>query len=1308
MGSDSSDRFQGVRRWREELTPQGSARTDQGDQAALVEGWNSYRFVAPGWPTTGDEVRLIDRRWQAASGWTVGLAVLTLGLALRRLKFRVRTAVTTALVGLGFLSTALATPELAGPSTGLSGGSLALAFLWLGESLPGLQSIRRRLSLSRLGRRSRRTGGAGLVAPSLLAAILLIWTASVSFPQALLSGSSRSRTRGNGPIVALFPYEGAPDLAKPPDRAILRLEDHEFLRSLAEPALERSTPTLEAIDVLHRTRWSSPKAVTVESEMTLVASGQGLARWTFPAQHSQDITATLDGIQTPVKVEPGGRLASIQIEVDRASRKRRGLFQVKLNRSINLRRGQGRESIELPVTPHPAARFAVEGHPLGFRVDVPSARGTIDGTGGAGGVEGLLGPADHLDVRWTSSGTAAGSWPTPSVEALYLWDATPAGDRVRALLTYHDPEGTELVRFGLGRGVLVRASTIPGTVDTSYEGSPDAREWVARITPPLPDGAQIALDLWRPGDTQGKDLSASTTRQPPRIELLGVNRFSALLALRRPSDWLGRIETSDTKEQVGEEEFVRAWGNLPDDPMTLSGVVRLPSPPSVADRPTVETGPRPPRLRVQQTARLTVSPGRLDLTLDADLTETSGSVHEVDLTWPAALQISSLSATGLTDWSRSTPSGLHLRFDGPSRRLRHVRVHAWLPIVDDPIPSRPEFREVQVPWPRWPRHEVLPGTLTVSAPTRVQVSRSSGAVVAPDGPPKPKTEPAANSLWTYRLDQPDDPLKLRWEFVPPRVAVRVRSQITINPDSSNWVAELRYEVAGGSLDAINLSLPSEWARSASIWLPGSSHRRVTDTKGKTTYWSIQPDRPVWGLQRIVVQSSVPLVPGESLIFPELKPLGRWGAVDTNLRVVNATRDPISVEGSSGLQPMTPEALTSDDELALSTLRNATTTGYHVIKDQWSLKVRRAAKSALETSSSHTAQVKNAAVACTLAADGSVLGRGLYQVSPHSSPFLPLRLEPGARPLWAAVNGNAERPLAAGPELWLIPVAEGKSNTVELVWRSEAGNSRPSLPRPLPLPRVGSGRVPTVVSVHAPDTLDVKSLDGHLVASSPEWIELAKARWLARTTAESLQALDQGSRIEEEDLVASLVRFELLLRQAERAAGWSPSAFPDRTASRLAQVRHASHILRTRLREGVSNAAFRDMETSARAHIGLTTKMSSSTVSPSVERPPAVLVRSLGSLHAFQGNLSPGGPTPLVVTFHASPGGWIAAYGRLLLGIGVLGAILLAWGFAPRAARSSWTGPLTLTVLAIHVAFWSGPIGFMFAGVLAFAGRITRA
>src|SRR5206468_11954505 len=113
-------------------------------------------------------------------------------------------------------------------------------------------------------------------------------------------------------------------------------------------------------------------------------------------------------------------------------------------------------------------------------------------------VGGLLGPADRLEVRWLADGPPEKPVPAGVVEGMLLWDAEPAGDRLRARWTFRNPVGTALVRLRLEPGVVVRTSAIPGAWDVGTQPTEAGTEWTARVDPPLPDGTSIRVELWRP------------------------------------------------------------------------------------------------------------------------------------------------------------------------------------------------------------------------------------------------------------------------------------------------------------------------------------------------------------------------------------------------------------------------------------------------------------------------------------------------------------------------------------------------------------------------------------------------------------------------------------------------------------------------------------------------------------------------------------------------------------------------------------------------------------------------------------------
>ena len=74
------------------------------------------------------------------------------------------------------------------------------------------------------------------------------------------------------------------------------------------------------------------------------------------------------------------------------------------------------------------------------------------------------------------------------------------------------------------------------------------------------------------------------------------------------------------------------------------------------------------------------------MTVDAELSELSGHLRHVEVEVPENIQIIEVTAEGLTDWTVAADHRLHLIFDRPiTRSKRHLRVFAWIPILEDPL-----------------------------------------------------------------------------------------------------------------------------------------------------------------------------------------------------------------------------------------------------------------------------------------------------------------------------------------------------------------------------------------------------------------------------------------------------------------------------------------------------------------------------------------------------------------------------------------------------------------------------------------------
>ena len=148
---------------------------------------------------------------------------------------------------------------------------------------------------------------------------------------------------------------------------------------------------------------------------------------------------------------------------------------------------------------------------------------------------------------------------------------------------------------------------------------------------------------------------------------------------------------------------------------------------------------------------------------------------------------------------------------------------------------------------------------------------------------------------------------------------------------------------------------------------------------------IRPDHPIWGSQRLIVRSAIPLPRTGALSFPELSPLGRGGAVDSYLALVNASGRELVTEGSPGLQPIVDDSRFRAEEFAATP--GVSPSVYHVRRDGWTLKVHGPGEPRSSGRPPDEARVLLAELACTLRDDGAVVGLATYEVEPRSGPFL---------------------------------------------------------------------------------------------------------------------------------------------------------------------------------------------------------------------------------------------------------------------------------------------------------------------------------
>ena len=219
--------------------------------------------------------------------------------------------------------------------------------------------------------------------------------------------------------------------------------------------------------------------------------------------------------------------------------------------------------------------------------------------------------------------------------------------------------------------------------------------------------------------------------------------------MRRPGDWTGRLEPLPDIEPINDESFVKAWGNLPDEPLTLSGTSRF----SGVLLATLRTGLTASRVQVRPAMQLRIESGRLAVTVDADLIELSGHFPLTEAELPEGIQVTQVSGDGLMDWTISSDRHLHLIWQRPSSGpRRHLRISGWFPLNEDPLKvGSPRSQRIRIPRFGWGVAEAAMGTLAIASHVKVNLQDAAGLTPIPPSPEPASTGsggPATATLFT--------------------------------------------------------------------------------------------------------------------------------------------------------------------------------------------------------------------------------------------------------------------------------------------------------------------------------------------------------------------------------------------------------------------------------------------------------------------------------------------------------------------------------------------------------------------------------
>ncbi|QEH37894.1 hypothetical protein OJF2_64860 [Aquisphaera giovannonii] len=1295
-GSDRSDRLQGVARWRGEFTPGGAAGTPDSATFRPMPGWSAWHFAGVSWPGPSTRARIRDARAATAPGWAIAaglsLAIASLGA---RMPARRALALPIALMAVCVAGRLWLGETLSGPLAGGFVGSATGLLLTLGSTISA-RNLRRQPAQGpgHAGVGIRLTRSMARITPP-AAALLLLHAATAA-------------GREDAPIPILFPYEGTYEPGRLPAQVVLRQGDYEALRRMARPAHAAEAPGLVLLEALHRVSWRGEDDLDVASDLTLLKSDGPAGRWIIPVDGSREIRATLDGQAVPVFIEPGGAKAGVSIDGA-------GRHELKVRRIVALRPGDASGGTEVPVNPHPSARLVVEKPPEGRQAYVPGLGG--DGKPGAdGSIRAAMGPAGRVEIRTGAPDGGGVRAAGTNMEGLLLYDIQPAGDRLRARFTYRGSSPLPRVSFLVDPALIPRSMKVPGLVAGTWGGTEEEPVWTARVDPPLRDGAVVELDLWRPrakvrkggpGGPQEGAAPAETGLDYPRLEPLQVDRYSGALGVRRPGHWTGRVEPLRGVEPLTDEGFVKLWGPLPDDRLTLCGTTRL----GRDDRPEFRTEPGVARVRVRPALELTIEEGRILLQYDAELADSGGAIDHLDLTIPQGLEVMSVDSEGLTAWTRRSPRSVALRYDRPMPApRRRLSIAGWIAVPEEAARRGGRAHRLPTPWIEVAGMESLPGSLAVASDVPASLAAPPGAVTAASAATAATAAKSpAGKAWNqaFRVDDQARLGTLSWTPAPPRVDVRIDSQVTLGPDAAEWVAALRLDVRGGPLESVRLRIPRPWAAAATARFDGEPPRRPAEDRSPASTWTLTPDRPIWGSRRLVIRSSIALTAGQEIQHPEIILAGA-SSVETYLALAYPEGSPLTTAGSSAFQQVAYAGRFRDEEFRL--LPGMQARAFHVERDPWSLKVQLPpAPGASRGDADATARAVSAEMDLTVLPDRSVRGRSVFEVQPRSGRFLAVELPPGGVMLWATADQAPARPVRAADLRWLVPLGDRAASQVAVFWGApppEAGRAGAAWSQPIPA--AGPDRVPARVTIRVPEGLAVRAVSGELEATTADRLIFDRADRIRRQAGEFINQMDRGSSRDREHVAGLLIAHELSLRGADRSIRWSSRHLAADRRERAERDLAVIQSARKGMLETLHAAALDDEIAAGQSYLGAGPAPSPAAIS--VAEPVAGdRMRGLGR-PAFLLGMVPGlSDVPAAVTLAGvdqpvASEGETADRARSMLMLGVLAAMGLAAVVRPHPG--AW-GLFILGATLGLLAFLGGPLPTAAAALAAFAGRLSR-
>ncbi len=505
--------------------------------------------------------------------------------------------------------------------------------------------------------------------------------------------------------------------------------------------------------------------------------------------------------------------------------------------------------------------------PVGeWAVEVPSAGGPVTNQNGLLTAE--LGGSDRLSIRWRDSNTRPLVKASIQADEL-LWLKILPGSVVV------DAKFVVKVEAGAVRTIMLEADPrlrLLNHADTAdivdVPGKPHLR--LIQLKEPCTDEVVVSASFLL------RDASGVGNVRPPRLRLANVSATTRRLAvsidpsLDSPSlDSRPQDRRLPTPADIS--EFMADWGNTKVKPQSAYLLA------DVDPAWSISTRPRRPPIEVVQSLGVTFSQKRIEVRLDAKLTDTPGYGFKYRLASPPEMVIDKVSlleegVQRVSRWSRDRDGMLSIFLSGPAAVERHLSLQGHIATppqgkIDVPTfhlqDGRLESTRIALLRDRSVLVSIVKsrGLIESNWPSAVEIAAAAGGSGL--GPAHPLKSFISDGI---------QPVELQVALVANRPKTKMVQTTILAPagDSGGkpWTAtvDLRIAVTDGLLDEVILDVPQQFGGPYELRQPGTIE--VIDASDRRRRLVVRPHSPIAGQGRLTITSPLS---SEPLAAPRITP-----------------------------------------------------------------------------------------------------------------------------------------------------------------------------------------------------------------------------------------------------------------------------------------------------------------------------------------------------------------------------------------------------------------------------------------------------